>query len=238
MTAQFGPFTFGLYPKVRFMMRTAKKYKLSPEKTRHMRKPKMDETLYRIEYLDWVFRPDQLPWLARMPKRSSHPPSLAYGAVLLTACTRADMAKLESFIGFPLPSAFTTLFTTQDLLDRLPAFVASYLHLKMRVRNVESGVAPGYLISIFDIRNHEFRDDAHWAMYVSPDGPHCVLDTETDSDITDDCPVRSQGVGFAEWLLMLCYSKSAYQASKFNGEVSADLEEYVRVLYVSGSRAE
>jgi hypothetical protein len=238
MIAQFGPFSFRLNRNFAHALETAAKLSLTSEEQRCMRNPEQREIPYRLEHLDWVFESDQLAWLARMPRSDLQHPHLT-GQPMITAFTHSQMSEIEAAMGFALPSAYTTLFTTQDLLDRIRPVVANYLNLPGGFRKIEMEGTQGCLINIYN--DHLLEYDVEyapvWSMYVSPNGSNCVLSAKAGRDDEGDCEVRFQGVGFAEWLAMMCFRQNARSARKYNKEVSVDLEDYWRAMYVTGNRA-
>jgi hypothetical protein len=167
ITAQFGPFSFRVNRDFAHVLGTATKLNLTFEEKRCMRNPKQTEIPYRMEHLDWVFEIDTLAWLARMPSNHVQHTPLARQP-LITAMTCSQMTEMESTIGFALPSAYTTLFTTQDFLDRLPPVVSNYLELPQGVRNIESEGTQGCLIDIYNenrlMPTRESTHEACWAV--------------------------------------------------------------------------
>jgi hypothetical protein len=251
MTTQFGSFKFTSVFNFTRMVEQATTYNLSPEETRHIRQPSNAEMPYLMERLDWVFNfTDQLTWLASTPKGTRRGP---------TAVPYSAITALEIKLGVTLPLAFSTLYTTQNLLDRIHVTMTPYLVTSFNVRKVPAAITNrgGYVLPIYN--SDRYR--SCWAMYISPEGAHCMLATgrpvtsphraEHGAATMDEHAranmegmlmagmlveeVEFHGVGFAEWLAMMCFERGVRSAMTSDGEVYAALEEYIRAIYVTGN---
>jgi hypothetical protein len=202
------------------MVEKASTFDLSPEEIPHVRKPSEAEMPNLMERLDWVFDPtEHLTWLASTPKGTRRS---------LTAVPYFQIVALETKLGVTLPLAFRTLYTTQDLLDRIHVTMASHLLMNLHFRKVPAAIngRGGYVISVYSSHLHR----SCWAIYIFPEGAHCMI--VTDRPVTSpsraengaatmnehaqanmegmlmegmlDGQVEFQGVGFAEWLAMMC----------------------------------